>query len=102
MIHKCKVQCHTVNPADMDLLGIKEDESKWLPFAFDMLIINAVKMSTDEKGEASYGCATVFCSDGNSFILDTPYFEFVDKWQEYNEFMWGEAGAKDDSDETSF
>jgi hypothetical protein len=101
MIHKCKVQCHTVSPTDMDLLGIKEDDSKWLPFAFDMGIINAVKMSTDEKGEASYRCATIFCTDGNTFILDTSYFDFLQKWEEYNSSIWDSPnGADSDNDLT--
>ena len=100
-IHKCKVQCHTVNPTDMDLLGIKEDSGKWLPFAIDLGIINAVKMSTDEKGEPTYKCATIFCSDGNSFILDTPYFDFIEKWEEYNKSIWEQPDPSDD-EETSF
>jgi hypothetical protein len=82
----------------MDLLGIKEDDSKWLPFAFDMGIINAVKMSTDEKGEISYKCSTIFCTDGNSFILDTPYFDFVEKWEQYNKSIWDIPESSDDDD----
>lgn len=98
MIHKCKVQCHTVNPTDMDLLGIKEEGSKWLPFAFDLGIVNAVKMSTDERGEPSYKCATIFCTDGSTFILDTPYFDFVEKWEEYNTSIWDTPEANDNDD----
>jgi hypothetical protein len=85
----------------MDILGIKEDEGKWLPFAFDMSIVNAVKMSTDEKGEASYRCATIFCADGNSFILDTPYFDFVEKWDEYNKSIWETPDAGDSDNDLS-
>ncbi len=99
-IHKCKVQCHTVNPTDMDLLGIKEDEGKWLPFAIDMGIINAIKMSTDEKGEATYQCATIFCTDGNTFILDTPYYELIEKWEDYLSSIWDEPNMEND-EETS-
>lgn len=98
MIHKCKVQCHTVNPQEMELLGIQEDEGRWLPFAIDMGVINAIKMSTDEKGEPTYNCATIFCTDGNSFILDTPYHDLVDKWEEYNSSMWDVPPPKDDAD----
>ena len=96
IIHRCKVQCHTVNPADMDLLGMKEDQGKWLPFAIDMGIINAIKMSNDEKGEPTYKCATIFCTDGNSFILDTPYFELVEKWEDYVRSIWEEAYSSED------
>jgi hypothetical protein len=96
MVHKCKVQCHTVNPTDMDLLGIKEDEGKWLPFAIDLGVINAMKMSTDEKGESTYKCTTIFCTDGNTFILDTPYEELLDKWSTYVNTMWEEEDSSDD------
>lgn len=97
MIHKCKVQCHTVNPTDMDLLGIKEDEGKWLPFAIDLGVINSMKMSTDEVGEPTYKCSTVFCTDGTSFILDTPFEELVELWSTYVNSTWqAEDGASDD------
>ena len=96
-IHRCKVQCHTVNPSDMEIMGMKEDEGKWLPFAIDLGIINAIKMSTDEKGEPTYNCATIFCSTGDSFILDTPYFTMIDIWEEYVKSMWmGEDDSQKD------
>ena len=100
MIHKCKVQCHSVNPTEMDLLGIKEDSGKWLPFAIDMGVITAVKMSTDEKGEATYNCSTIFCNNGDSFILDTSYMEMVDKWESYVNFSWtsDDESSKDEDD----
>jgi hypothetical protein len=80
----------------MDLLGIKEDEGKWLPFAIDLGVINAMKMSTDEKGESTYKCTTIFCTDGNTFILDTPYEELLDKWSTYVNTMWEEEDSSDD------
>jgi hypothetical protein len=91
------VQCHSVNAADMDLLGIKEDHGKWLPFAIDMENINAIKMSTDEQGELTYECATVFCKDGNTFILDTSYYELVDKWEMYIAMHYGGEAKEDPS-----
>lgn len=97
MIHRCKVQCHTVNPTEMDLLGIKEDEGKWLPFAIDLNSISAIKMSTDERGEPTYRCSTIFCRDGSSYILDTPYFDLVDKWEQYDREIW----ENDDNDPES-
>jgi hypothetical protein len=66
-----------------------------------MSIVNAVKMSTDEKGEPSYRCATIFCTDGNSFILDTPYFDFVEKWEEYNKSIWEMPDAGDSDNDLS-
>jgi len=99
MIHKCKVQCHTVNPTEMDLLGIKEDEGKWLPFAIDLGVITAMKMSTDEVGESTTGCSTVFCNDGTSFILDTPYDELLDLWVEYFNSSWEFGGPSSNDDD---
>lgn len=99
MIHKCKVQCHTVNPTDMDLLGIKDDAGKWLPFAIDLGIITAIKMSTDEEGEPTTGCSTVFCNEGSSFILDTPYNELLDIWMEYVNSSWEIGGSSNNDDD---
>ena len=97
IIHKCKVQCHTVNPSEMEMLGIDEDLGKWLPFAIDLSIINAIKMSTDEKGEPTYNCSTIFCSTGDSFILDTPYATMVEIWCDYSDGIWNLPGKKDEN-----
>ena len=99
MIHKCKVQCHTVNPSEMDLLGINESGSKWLPFAIDLGTITAIKMSTDDKGEESYNCASIFTSNGDTFILDTPYHEMIDVWGKYINSMWGDVESPSDEDD---
>jgi hypothetical protein len=81
----------------MDLLGIKEDDGKWLPFAIDLGVINCIKMSTDESGEPTHNCSTVFCTEGNSFILDTPYEEMVELWSGYINSTWqAESGESDD------
>ena len=99
MIHRCKVQCHTMNPAEMNMLGIKEDSGKWLPFAIDLSSIDAIKMSTDEEEEPTYNCSTIFCRDGSSYILDTPYFDLVDKWEELNNDIWGDRPASRPNDQ---
>lgn len=83
MIHECKVQCHTMNPTEMDVLGIKEDEGKWLPFIFDMEMVNAAKLSSDEKDSPAYNCTTIFTRNGDTFIIDTPFKEFSKKYQLY-------------------
>lgn len=82
MIHKCNVHCHSLDPKDKDLMGL-EDTGKWLPFAIDISIIVGCKLSTDEEEELAFNCTTIFTEFGDTFILDTPYTEFIDKWEKY-------------------
>jgi len=82
MIHKCNVHCHSVDPKDKELMGL-EDDGKWLPFAIDMDIIVACKLSTDEEEELAYNCTTIFTEYGDTFILDTLYEDFIVKWEDY-------------------
>lgn len=83
MIHKCKVQCHTIDPKTVELAGL-EDKGKWLPFVFNMDVIDAAKLSSDEEDSPTYNCTTVFTSQGDTFIIDTPYEEFLKKFDQYN------------------
>lgn len=89
MIHRCKVQCHTINPTEMDLFGMKDDNGKWLPFAIDLGVVTAAKVSTDEIGEPTYNCTSIFTNTGDTFILDTHYSDFMDKWESYVNMMDG-------------
>ena len=98
MIHECKVQCHTVNPSEMELLGIKEDTGKWLPFIFDMNMIIAAKLSSDEEDSPTYNCTTIFTDSGDTFIIDTPYEEFFKKYQEYNSLYIFKDEENDEED----
>lgn len=102
MIHRCKVQCHSMNAADLELLGIGEDSGKWLPFSIDLENLNAIKMSTDESDDSTYLCSTIFCKDGNTFIVDTPYYDLVDKWEAYLASQYGVAKDENNKGETSF
>ena len=83
MIHRCKVNCHTINPTEMDLLGFNDDNGKWLPFAIDLGVVTAAKMSTDDIEEPTYNCTSVFTNTGDTFILDTHYLDFMNKWESY-------------------
>jgi len=89
MIHRCKVHCHTINPTEMNLLGLNDDGGKWLPFAIDIGVVTAAKMSTDEIGEPSYNCTSIFTNTGETFILDTHYLDFINKWESYINMMDG-------------
>ena len=68
----------------MDLLGMKEDEGKWLPFIFDMEMISAAKLSSDEKDSPAYNCTTIFTNNGDTFIIDTPFKEFFKQYKVYH------------------
>lgn len=83
MIHRCKVHCYTMSLMEREAMGIKDDPGKWLPFAIDMGIITTIKMATDNRDEESFNCAVVFTTQGETFILDTPYEEMVAKWTDY-------------------
>lgn len=86
MTHSCKVQCHAMDIKTAEDLGI-EDKGKWLPFTFNMDIIDAAKMSSDEEDSSTYNCTTIYTNNGNTFIIDTPYDEFFKKFEEYNTFQ---------------
>jgi hypothetical protein len=95
MIHRCNVHCHSVDPKEKDLLGLDNDTGKWLPFAFDLAIVVACKLSTDEEEELAYNCTTIFTEFGDTFILDTMYDDFIIKWEEYVHGV-DEASGPDD------
>ena len=99
MIHKCKVQCHTIDPKTVELTGL-EDKGKWLPFVFNMDVIDAAKLSSDEEDSPTYNCTTVFTSNGDTFIIDTPYEEFLKKFDQYNsiQIIIKEEDEDDDDD----
>lgn len=82
MIYKCKIHCHNIDIREIDNLGFT-DKGKWLPFAFDMGIVVAVKMSTDEEEELSYKCTTVFTEYGDTYIIDTKYADFIKIWSDF-------------------
>lgn len=83
MVHKCKVQCHSIDPKTAELTGA-EDIGKWLPFIFNMDIIDGAKLSSDETDSPTYNCTTIFTSQGDTYIIDTKYEEFFKKFEQYN------------------
>lgn len=82
MIHRCNVQCHTVDPTKLENMGM-EDEGKWLPFIIDMDNIKAAKLTSDDPSTNVYNCTTVFCKEGDTFIIDTPYKDFFSLLEKY-------------------
>ena len=83
MLHECNLNCHSMDPKDIDTLGI-EDTGKWMPFIFHMDMVEAAKLTSEDKDMATYGCTTIFTSGGDAYIIDTPYREFFNLLKEYN------------------
>jgi hypothetical protein len=61
-----------------------EDSGKWLPFIFFMDIVDAAKLSSDEEDSPTYGCTTIFTTQGDTYIIDTPYEKFFKLFSEWN------------------
>ena len=83
MIHQCKLNCRSLDPAQSDILGI-EDPGKWLPFAFHMSVVVAIKLTTDDDNLPTVGCTTVFTDGGDSYIIDTPFNKFNKIFVDFN------------------
>jgi hypothetical protein len=86
MIHECNVQCYTLSSEELELLGKKDDPGTWMPFIFEMSMVKAAKLSTMDVDALTYGCTIMYTHDGDTFIIDTPYKEFFDKFKEFNSF----------------
>lgn len=65
-----------MEPAISESLGVP-DPGKWMPFAFHLDIVDAVKLTSDEDDHELFGCATIFTNSGDTYIIDTPYKKFL-------------------------
>lgn len=100
MVHECNVFCHSVESDLMELMG-KDDSlnvGKWLPFALDVHLVIAIKMATDDQESSVYKCTTVFFSNGEVYIIDTKYKDFLHIWKNTIET----DDSYDSNDEDSF
>lgn len=85
MIYECNVYCHS-NPPDIEeMLGKTNDDGKWLPFAVDISLIDACKMSSDLPDDLTYRATSLFLQSGDTFVIDTPFKEFIKIWKQYKE-----------------
>lgn len=83
MVHECNVFCHSAESDLMNLLGKDElSVGKWLPFAFDISLIDAVKMTTDDSESMLYRCSTVFLQSGDTYIIDTKFRDLIALWKQ--------------------
>lgn len=102
MIHECNIQCHSVDPSTMDMLGLNEDKGKWLPFAFHIDVVIACKLTSEEDDEMTYNCTTIFTDHGDTYIIDTPYNKFLKLFKEHNNpaiTIGSNKKAKDEDDD---
>jgi hypothetical protein len=72
-----------MDPTKMSDLGI-DDVGKWMPFIFHMDMVEAAKLTSEDKDMSTYNCTTIFTKGGDAYIIDTPYREFFDLFKEYN------------------
>jgi hypothetical protein len=73
-----------MDPSKLGDLGL-EDGGKWMPFIFDMDMIEAAKLTSDEEDLPTYGCTTIFSKHGEAYIIDTPYQKFFKLLKEFYE-----------------
>ena len=100
MVHECNVFCHSAESDLMELIGNEEslDVGKWLPFAIDITLVIAIKMTSDDKQSMVHKCTTVFLSTGDIYIIDTKYKNFLNIWRN----TLGEYDEPSDDIEDSF
>jgi hypothetical protein len=67
----------------MDLLNIEEDQGKWMPFLFDLDIVVAAKQTSEDEEELVHNATTIFTESGDTYIIDTPYYEFFKLWKSH-------------------
>ena len=86
MVHSCNIYCYSMEADKASLLNLK-DNGKWMPFAFDMDIVEAVKLSSDEAEDFTYNCTTIYTTRDDHYVIDTPYNEFFLKFKMYRDLF---------------
>jgi hypothetical protein len=54
-----------------------------MPFAFHLDIVIACKLTSDEEDSLVNGCTTIFTEPGDTYIIDTPYEQFMPIFKTY-------------------
>ena len=83
-VHTCNLHCHTIDPDKLDLMGMEDDPGKWMPFAFHMDIVVGVKLTSEDEDSILYQCTTIFTENGDAYIIDTKYVEFLQLFVSYH------------------
>ena len=82
MIHQCNINCKTMEQGMSESLGIP-DPGKWLPFIFDIGMVEAAKLTTDDEDDPLFNCTSIFTMNGDVYIIDTPFKKFSKIFVEY-------------------
>ncbi len=99
MVHSCNIYCYSMEAGQASLLNIK-DKGKWMPFMFDMDIVEAIKLSSDEEDDFTYNCTTIYTTSDDHYVIDTPFVEFAPKFKMYRDLF--DFDDNDDADDQSF
>lgn len=99
MTHRCNVQCHSMEAQSSELLGI-EDEGKWMPFLFDLDMVDAIKLTSDDKDATTYRCTTLFTNQGDTYIIDTDFEQFAKIFIDYKSLFDLDPNQEDDDDDS--
>jgi hypothetical protein len=84
MIHSCNIHCHAIDIDKAELMGL-EDTGRWMPFAFHLDIVIACKLTSDEEDALVNGCTTIFTEPGDTYIIDTPFEQFMPMFKRYHD-----------------
>lgn len=83
MIYTCNVLCYAEDQELLEMLN-KEDEGKWLPFAFNMSIVESIKMTTDDIDSISFNKTSINTTQDNTYVIDVNYQLFLEEWKNYH------------------
>jgi hypothetical protein len=101
MVHECNLNCHTIALSELENLGI-DDQGRWMPFIFHMDMVEAAKLTSDDKDMPTYGCTTVYSRHGEVYIIDTPYKQFFELFKAYSYTIIIDEEEDEDSSDLEF
>lgn len=101
MIHTCNIHCHTLDLEKIEIMGI-EDGGQWIPFAFHIGIVVACKLTTPDEDSPAFNCTTLFTEQGDTYIIDTPYIDFLKLFMKHNNTIVKEEEDGEESKDLEF
>jgi len=72
-----------MDPKEAEDMNIT-DKGKWLDFVFLLEDVRSIKLTSDDEGEMTCGCTTLFMKNDDHLIIDTPFEEFEHKFLAYH------------------
>ena len=68
--------------ATVESLGIS-DPGKWMAFCVELDMVYAIKLTSEDEDDILCNCTTIYCVDGDTYIIDTNYHDFKKIFLEY-------------------